>query len=117
MGKAVCVDLNGVLDTYTGWQGEVTWHEPRAGAAEFLQSIRERGYTVVVLTVRYPGDARAWLEEHGLLAYVDEVTNQKPAAFAYIDDRAVCFRGEFDETLRELDAFRPHWRPQSEEEG
>lgn len=109
MSRTVCIDLNGVLDTYAGWQGEVTWHAPRDGAADFLRAIRARGFAVVVLTVRRPDEARRWLDRHGLAAYVDDVTDRKPPAFAYIDDRALCFRGTFADTLRELDAFRPHW--------
>lgn len=116
MAKKVCVDLNGVLDTYTGWQGQVTWHPPREGADAFLQAIRARGYGVVVLTVRRPEEARRWLEEHDLAQYVDEVTNRKPAALAYIDDRALCFRGTFEDTLSQLDAFEPHWRTRPTEE-
>jgi hypothetical protein len=27
----------------------------------------------------------------------------------FIDDRAVCFRGDFDDTLKEVDAFVAHW--------
>lgn len=110
MSRRICIDLNGVLDTYAGWQGEVTWHPPRAGAAEFLSTLRARGFEIVVLTVRDPEAARRWLEEHGLGVYVDDVTDRKPSAFVYIDDRALCFRGVFEQTLREMEGFRPHWQ-------
>jgi hypothetical protein len=26
-----------------------------------------------------------------------------------VDDRAVCFRGDFDQTLRDIDRFVAHW--------
>jgi hypothetical protein len=104
-----CVDLNGVLDTYTGWQGSEHWDEPRPGAAEFLRALNERGLRVVVHTTRWADDAEAWLREHGLRELVSEVTDRKPAAFVFIDDRAVRFRGDFAETLREVDEFRAHW--------
>lgn len=109
MRRRICVDLNGVLDTYAGWQGQVTWHPPRAGARAFLRDLRARGFEIVVLTVRAPEAARAWLTAHGLADHVAEVTDRKPPAFAYIDDRALCFRGAFEQTLAELDGFRPHW--------
>jgi hypothetical protein len=109
MSKRVCIDLNGVLDTYAGWQGEVTWHPPRPGARAFLQALRARGFEIVVLTVRRPEEARQWLEAHGLAAYISDVTDRKPPAFVYIDDRALCFGGAFDETLRQVDCFQPHW--------
>jgi ribonucleotide monophosphatase NagD (HAD superfamily) len=110
MRQTICIDLNGVLDTYRGWQGYVSWHPPRAGAAEFLHALRQQGFRVVVLTARAPDEARQWLDEHGLASLVDEVTNQKPSALAYVDDRAVCFRGDFAETLECLRSFEPHWR-------
>ncbi len=105
----VAVDLNGVLDSYTGWKGEKHWDPPRAGAAEFLRALRDRGARVVVHTTRYREDAEAWLREHGLMQYVDEVTNAKVAADVFVDDRAVCFRGDFDQTLREIEEFKAFW--------
>jgi hypothetical protein len=33
------------------------------------------------------------------------------AAHVFVDDRAVCFRGDFGETLREIDRFSAHWEP------
>lgn len=105
----VCVDLNGVLDAYTGWRGAEHWDEPRAGAAEFLRSLRARGYRIVIHTTRWADDARAWLAAHDLLSLVDDVTDRKVAAHVFIDDRAICFRGDFDATLDEVDHFRAHW--------
>jgi hypothetical protein len=63
-----------------------------------------------VLTVRRPQDARRWLETHNLAAFVSDVTDRKPPAFVYIDDRALCFRGAFEETLRQIEDFQPHWQ-------
>ena len=109
MSKRICVDLNGVLDTYSGWQGEVTWHPPRDGAREFLAALCERGHEVVILSTRDPDAAREWLVRHDLDGFVSAVTDRKLPALAYVDDRAVSFRGDFAETLTALEAFRPHW--------
>ena len=35
--------------------------------------------------------------------------NIKPPAIVYVDDRAVCFTGNFDKTLDEILHFRTHW--------
>lgn len=110
MNKRICVDLNGVLDTYHGWQGEVSWHPPRPGAREFLRALRDLGFEIVVLTTRDPKLARAWLEQYDLAVLVDDVTDRKVSAHAYVDDRAVCFRGSFDHTLAELGTFAPYWQ-------
>jgi hypothetical protein len=105
----VCVDLNGVLDSYTGWKHEKHWDPPRPGAGDFLRELNERGFRVVLFTTRWADDARAWLAEHGLDGWVSEVTDRKPAAHVFVDDRAVCFRGDFAETLAQVQGFRAHW--------
>jgi hypothetical protein len=108
----VCVDLNGVLDRYTGWKDPSHWDPPRRGARRFLERLVSAGFQVVVFTTRYPPDARRWLRRHGLLAQVSDVTDRKPPAHVFIDDRAVCFRGSFTSTLKSVRAFKAH----SEEE-
>ncbi len=104
-----CVDLNGVLDSYSGWKGADHFDPPRAGAREFLEALGSRGYRVVIFTTRWPDDVWRWLQMHRLESLVAEVTDRKPAAHVFVDDRAVCFRGDFDATLREIDAFEAHW--------
>jgi len=104
-----CVDLNGVLDAYTGWRGAAHFDPPRPGARAFLVALRQRGYRVVIFTTRYDEHVWTWVKTHGLEDVVDEVTDRKPAAHVFVDDRAVCFRGDFDATLRDIDAFAAHW--------
>jgi hypothetical protein len=105
----VCVDLNGVLDSYGGWKGPSHWDAPRAGAETFLRSLSEHGFCVIVFTTRWADDAKAWLARHGLARYVSDVTGHKPPAHVFIDDRAICFRGDFEATLAEVLSFTAHW--------
>jgi hypothetical protein len=108
--KTVCVDFDGVLAEYQGWMGPEILGAPRAGAMFFLKSLCEMGFRVVVLTTRDPEKVGEWLERYGYQHFVDRVTREKPPALAYIDDRALCFRGDFTETLVALRAFKPFWR-------
>jgi len=109
MKRTVCVDLDGVLNQYSGWKGEDHIDPPRPGAERFLRELAKRS-RVVILTTRDREAVWEWLEEHGLARWVAEVTDRKPPAVVYIDDRAVCFRGDFEETLREVEGFRPYWK-------
>ena len=109
MQRIVCVDFNGVLDSYSGWRGPAHFDPPRPGAREFLQALGARGYGVVIFTTRYPDDVWRWLDTFGLRGLVQEVTDRKPAAHVFVDDRAVCFRGDFGRTLEEIDTFSAHW--------
>jgi hypothetical protein len=105
-----CVDLNGVLDAYTGWKGADHFDPPRPGAREFLDALCQRGYQIIIFTTRYDEDVWDWLRTYGLADVIARVTDRKPAAHVFIDDRAVCFRGDFTQTLRDIDAFTAHWQ-------
>ena len=109
MNSVVCVDLDGVLNQFDEWRGPYYFHPPRAGAREFLAQLRGLGYEVVVFTVRWKPHVERWLAEHGLAEFVAEVTDKKPPAHVYIDDRALCFRGDFQEVLELIPRFRAHW--------
>lgn len=109
----VCVDLDGVLNVYDGWRAPEFFHPPRPGAREFLRELKEGGFEVVVFTVRYSPWVEKWLQEHGLSDLVREVTDRKPPAHVYLDDRAVCFRGDFGEALGQILSFRAHWEASS----
>jgi len=105
----VCVDLDGVLNAFDGWKGADFFHPPRPGAKEFLQRLNELGYCVIVFTVRWGPHVETWLTRHGLSEYVWMVTDKKPPAHVYIDDRAICFNGDFDKTLNLVGSFKAHW--------
>src|SRR5690606_6535450 len=51
---AICIDFNGVIDSYTGWNGKVEDHPPAPNARWFLEEIRVRFSTVIILTATRP---------------------------------------------------------------
>ena len=107
----VCVDFDGVLNVFDGWRGPDYLHPPRPGAREFLERLNTLGYRVVVFTVRWAADVEGWLSQNGLSDLIAEVTDRKPPAHVYIDDRAICFAGDFHATLDQIRTFRAHWEP------
>jgi hypothetical protein len=107
--QIVCVDFNGVLDAYEGWRGERHFDAPREGAREFLEELVRSGYSVVVFTTRYAPDVWAWLRVYDLAHLVVDVTDRKLPAHVFVDDRAVCFRGDFSATLDAIHQFAAHW--------
>lgn len=114
MSLNVAVDFDGVLNTYTGWRGKYELFEPRRGVGFFLSRLDEK-YDVIVFTNRDVDSVWRWLEEYSLACFVKDVTNVKPRAFVYVDDRALKFDGDFDSTLREIGCFTTHWEPSSVE--
>ena len=105
----VCVDLDGVLNLFDTWRHPEYFHPPRPGAREFLMRLHQAGYFVRIFTVRWVGWVEQWLAENDLAGYVDSVTDKKLPAQVYLDDRAVCFRGNFDDAFEAIVTFRPFW--------
>lgn len=107
----VCVDFDGVLNDYTGWTGEDDLAGVAPGAPSFLFQLMQAGYEIVILTTGPQERVWEWLRLHEIDGLVDDVTSVKPPAFAYVDDRAICYRGDFAQTLAALDGFKAHWEP------
>ena len=89
----IAVDFDGVVHAYSqGWQGGEIYDGPISGAIQALKTLSDRGYNLVISTAREDTEAveeklKEWIG-HDLCF---EVTNRKPIAIAYIDDRAVHF--------------------------
>lgn len=106
----VCVDLDGVLNEYRGWHGYVEDYPVAEGAHAFMLVLYAQFKTVIVFTATTPlSVAVEWLQKNSLDTFVDYITNWKVPASGYIDDRAVCHRGDFFNTLAEVQNFKPHW--------
>jgi hypothetical protein len=108
--RTVCLDFDGVLHSYrSGWCGsEIIPDPPIHGTRESVARLRQQ-YRVVVLSARCHTEAgrravQAWLKKHDIV--VDEVCEHKPPAHVYVDDRAVRFRGNWDNLLEEIREFR-----------
>lgn len=108
----VCFDFDGVFNQHVGWTGKYELPEILPGIEGALRRARQRGYTIFVCTARPDSglqEVRQWIDQHGLGDLVHEVTNKKPPAVAYIDDKAILFAGDFGEALDRLDNFKPYW--------
>lgn len=102
--KTICVDFDGVIHSYThGWQNGEVYGDLIEGSKECMKFFIDKGYRVVILTARIQpkysdseeqkGKMTEWLTKNGFLLdqHYHEVTNNKPSAIMYIDDKAVRF--------------------------
>ena len=105
--KTVAVDFDGVLNNYTGYDpndlGTI-----RDGAKDFLETLHQK-YTVIIYSTRNSTDIIYWLKRYHLDKYINRVTNNKPPAVAYIDDRAIRFNGNYDECLESF-TEKAYWQ-------
>jgi hypothetical protein len=123
----ICVDFDGVLHSYTSkFSGDAVIADPPVpGALRWLRRIAEV-FDVVIYSSRSRSDEgcaamEQWLRRYAREEFGDEgeverllqkikFAREKPMAFLTIDDRAICFQGDF--SAPELDPqamleFRP----------
>lgn len=108
--RTICLDFDGVIHSYrSGWCGsEVIPDPPIHGTQAAIDRLRKR-FRVVVHSSRCATEegyqaVKAWLLKHGV--EVDDVCRFKPPAAIYVDDRAVPFRGDCQQTITDILEFR-----------
>lgn len=98
MNKVICWDFDGTLhNAKFGYRDGTIYGEPTERSVFTLNNIAKAGYTQIILTSRQPQEwimVKNWLEKHGFPEM--EITNTKPKALAYIDNRAIRFTSMSD---------------------
>lgn len=117
----IAIDFDGVLHSYeTGWHKDTILpaDAPVAGAQRFIKWLVEAGYEVVIFSTRaetkiLKEGMKLWLEEHDF-PYLDkiQITDRKPKALIYIDDRAFRFNGSFVEAQKYVELNPRPWNKQ-----
>jgi hypothetical protein len=106
IGKpTIAVDFDGVLHQYASWNEGKVEGGLVSGAADGLRTLAET-YRVVIFTARTAlAPVRDFLTSNGLGQFAVDVTNRKPPATAYIDDRAIRFTG-WAQALADVDRVK-----------
>lgn len=113
MRYTIAVDFDGVIHRYDTpfIAPETIPDEPVDGAIEWLKQI-SKDFDVVIFTTRARTTegvlaVREWLTSRGFGGMPYAVTDRKPAALIYIDDRAYRFDGTHFPTKDEIHQARP----------
>lgn len=106
--KTIAIDFDGVMNKYKGWKGENTLYKPQTNLHHFIKKVY-KNHDIVIFTCRDVKKVYEWLDEYKLREYILAVTNLKPKALVYIDDRAIQFNGDYDETIEQIQQFKTWW--------
>ena len=107
--KTILIDLDGVLNTYTGNYNKDNIPPVKDGAKEFISNLAKE-FNLKLFTTREKELALKWLTDNGLGDMFVDVTNIKEPSFLYIDDRCIRFDGDYEKLQAEIDAFEVWWK-------
>lgn len=108
--KKILIDLDGVLNQYGKEPFDENYiPEIKEGAIEFLQKLSKEA-ELYLFTTRNLMLSAKWLIKNKIDCFFKDITNVKLPSYLYIDDRCVCFRGNYQETLNEIDKFKAYWK-------
>lgn len=122
--KTICIDFDGVIASYQGWEGADKFGDPVPGVQSALKVLRQEGYRIIIFTTRKVTAAlKKYLKDNDITYdYINRNPDQpkdagtdKPVADIYLDDRAVCFRGNWKYALNDIAYFRP-WQAERKDE-
>ncbi len=105
MKKTILIDLDGVLNTYSGNFDKDLIPPIREGAFEFLQNL-SKDYQIKLFTTRNKLLASKWIIDNKLSDYIDDVTNTKELCYLYIDDRCINFNGNYKDLTNQIEQFK-----------
>ncbi len=124
MKKRIVFDFDGVIHSYiSGWQGIDNMPDPPVnGIDQLLDKLARMGWLIYIVSSRCETDegyiaVREYLNKYNIpFSYI---TNVKPPASVYVDDRGLTFKGDTsDNFLNEILNFKtwqeekkPDFRP------
>lgn len=114
--KTICIDIDGTLVHYDEWKGEEHFGGIIEGASSATHKLHEDGWYIIIYSTRANKEliSRFLVDSKIEFDSINENPNQpenakdgKPYADIYVDDRAICFNGDWEQTLMEIEKFKP----------
>ncbi len=105
--KIILIDLDGVLNNYSGCFDINCIPEIKESAREFLTKLSQN-YIIKLFTTRNKILASKWLIKNKLDSLIDDITDIKEfTSYLYIDDRCINFDGDYSNLENQITNFKP----------
>lgn len=104
--RTILIDIDGVLNYYTGSFDEKFIPPVREDALSFIRNLYKK-FDIKLFTTRNKLLASKWVLENGLEEYISDITNIKELAWIYVDDRCINFDGNFETLTNKINDFKP----------
>ena len=107
--KIILIDLDGVLNEYGNTPFNENYIPPlKKEAVQFLKKLSKTG-KLYLFTARNLILSTKWLIDNNIDKYFEDITNIKIPAYLHIDDRCICFDGDYKNTIKKVEKFKTYW--------
>lgn len=116
--RIIAFDFDGVLATYNGFVAKDDIQEPNTEIVKAFKMLKGQGYEILLHSTRGDEFLKMYCEKFSIpVDYINRQPHRegenpgKPIAFVYVDDRAICYKGESAEDLiSKIREFKPYWQ-------
>ena len=122
----IAIDFDSCIAHYNGWKGIDAFGTPIEGVSEALTDLKNQGHRIIIHTCRIPTLALQNYLKTNNIPFDDinenpwsHLDNDNPnikrkiQADVYVDDKAIIFTGNWEETLQDILNFKP-WETDSD---
>ena len=107
--RKILIDFDGVINDYDGNYDEKILPKKKIGVEKFLNTLILLNFELYIFTSRNLLKVSKWLIKNKLDEYFFDITNNKIPAYLYIDDRTICFNGDYNKLLDDIKNFKIYW--------
>lgn len=117
--KTYSFDFDGTLTKYDGkFKGNNVVDKPRPEVIRAIKLLKKQKHKIIIYSIRSAAVLKKWCKKYGVpVDYFNENPDfkqknpGKPVASVYVDDRAVCYKGQTAEQLiKELKNFKVFYK-------
>jgi hypothetical protein len=115
--RTYAFDFDGVIAEYDGFKGHEHVGKPTTEVVDAMRILKGQGHKIVIYSTRGEKRLRQYCIDNQVpFDYINKNPDLegenpgKPTAYVYVDDRAVCYRGQSaEELVQEILAFKVYW--------
>ena len=116
--RVIAFDFDGVLAQYSGFISARDIQPPNPAVLDTIKILKERGNKILIHSTRGDEFLREYCTQFSIpVDYINRRPDRegenpgKPIASVYVDDHALCYKGQSSEELvAEIENFKTYWR-------
>ena len=115
--RTIAFDFDGVIAKYEGFKGSHDITEPIKEVVDAIVLLKEKGFKILIHSTRGDDFLRNYCEKFSIpFDYINKRPDRqgenpgKPIAYVYVDDRAICYKGQSTiELIQQIEDFKAYW--------